>query len=143
MSMSPGSDFDTDGAMLNEINMTPLIDVMLVLLIIFIVTLPVIHGSVKVDLPKASNKPVETVDRQVDISVDADGTIFWDKQAITEGELQEKVAAAMSKGENAAPTVRIYADRNVRYDRVAIVLSTVQGGGLSKIDFVTDSPKAK
>lgn len=143
MSMSSGSDFDTEGAMLNEINMTPLIDVMLVLLIIFIVTLPVINGAVKVDLPQASNKPVETVERKVDISVDASGVISWDKQPVSEAELQVRVAGAMENGPDAAPTVRIYADRNVRYERVAIVLSTVQGGGLSKIDFVTDMPGAK
>jgi biopolymer transport protein ExbD len=143
MSMSPGSDFETDGAMLNEINMTPLIDVMLVLLIIFIVTLPVINGAVKVELPRASNKPVETVDHPIDISVDADGVVSWDKHAVSEGELQGKVAEAMAKGAEAAPTVRIYADRNVRYESVAKVLSTVQGGGLSKIDFVTDMPGAK
>ncbi len=142
MSMSSGSDFDTDGAMLNEINMTPLIDVMLVLLIIFIVTLPVINGAVKVELPKASNQPVETIERKVDISVDAAGVISWDKQAVSDGELQAKVAEAMAKGADAAPTVRIYADRNVRYERVAVVLSTVQGGGLNKIDFVTDMPGA-
>jgi biopolymer transport protein ExbD len=140
--MSSGSDFDTDGAMLNEINMTPLIDVMLVLLIIFIVTLPVINGAVKVELPKASNQPVETIERKVDISVDAAGVISWDKQAVSDGELQAKVAEAMAKGADAAPTVRIYADRNVRYERVAVVLSTVQGGGLNKIDFVTDMPGA-
>jgi biopolymer transport protein ExbD len=143
MSMSSGSDFDTDGAMLNDINMTPLIDVMLVLLIIFIVTLPVINGAVKVELPKAANKPVETVERQVDISVDAHGVISWDKQPVSEGALQAKIAEAMAKGSEEAPTVRIYADRNVRYEHVAIVLSTVQGGGLSKIDFVTDMPGAK
>ncbi len=143
MSMSTGSEFDTEGAMLNEINMTPLIDVMLVLLIIFIVTLPVINGAVKVELPQASNKPVETVERQVDISVDANGVISWDKQAVSEASLQAKVAEAMAKGAEAAPTVRIYADRNVRYESVATVLSTVQGGGLSKIDFVTDMPGSR
>jgi biopolymer transport protein ExbD len=143
MSMSSGSDFDTEGSMLNEINMTPLIDVMLVLLIIFIVTLPVINGAVKVELPKASNKPVEAVDHPVDISVDASGEISWDKQPVSDGELQAKIAEAMIKGAEAAPTVRIYADRNVRYGRVATVLSTVQGGGLSKIDFMTDMPDSK
>jgi len=141
--MSSGSEFDTDGAMLNEINMTPLIDVMLVLLIIFIVTLPVINGAVKVELPQASNQPVETIEHKVDLSVDAGGVISWDKQPVSEAELQAKVAAAMVNGVAASPTVRIYADRNVRYERVAIVLSTVQGGGLSKIDFVTDMPGAK
>lgn len=105
--------------------------------------MPVINGAVKVELPKATNKPVETVERQVDISVDANGVISWDKQPVSEGALQAKVAEAMAKGADAAPTVRIYADRNVRYERVAIVLSTVQGGGLSKIDFVTDMPGAR
>jgi len=138
MSMSPGSEFESDGTLVNDINMTPLIDVMLVLLIIFIVTLPVIHGAVKVDLPQASNQPVSQQERTVDISVSADGVVSWDKQPVDEAALQQKVAEAARLPE--PPTVRIYADRNVRYEHVATVLSTTQRGGLSKIDFVTDSP---
>ncbi|KAF7600506.1 MAG: biopolymer transporter ExbD [Candidatus Dactylopiibacterium carminicum] len=139
MSMS-SSEFDSDGGAINEINMTPLIDVMLVLLIIFIVTLPVIHGAVNVELPQASNQPVDQQERTVDISVAADGTIYWDKEAVSDGELQGRVAAAAANGAQQAPVVRIYADKAVRYERVAYVLSSAQGGGLSKIDFVTDGP---
>ncbi|WP_026121857.1 ExbD/TolR family protein [Paraburkholderia kururiensis] len=141
--MSIGSEYESDGGVVNEINMTPLIDVMLVLLIIFIVTLPVINGAVKVDLPKAVNKPVETVSRNVDISIDAAGTIYWDKIPTPMVKLNSKVAVAAAVGEANAPTVRIYADRNVRYDVVANVLSALQNGGLGKIDFVTDLPQTQ
>lgn len=140
MSISIGSEYDAESGVVNEINMTPLIDVMLVLLIIFIVTLPVINGAVKVDLPKSSDKPVEVVPHKVDISIDAAGTVFWDKVPTSLAELNGKVAAAAVVGETDAPTVRIYADRSVRYDVVANVLSSLQNGGLGKIDFVTDTP---
>lgn len=136
--MSMSFDYDSDAGMVNDINMTPLIDVMLVLLIIFIVTLPVIHGSVNVELPKMSNKAVDQKERSVDISVAADGVIYWDKQPVSDAELQARVAAAAAQGAAASPVIRIYADKAVRYERVAFVLSSAQGGGLGKIDFVTD-----
>lgn len=141
--MSMSSEFESDGGMLNEINMTPLIDVMLVLLIIFIVTLPVIHGAVNVELPQISNKAVDQKDHTVDVSVAADGVIYWDKQPVSDAELQSRVAAAAAQGTEASPVVRIYADKAVRYERVAFVLSSAQGGGLSKIDFVTDKAEVK
>ena len=141
--MSMSSEFDTDGGMVNEINMTPLIDVMLVLLIIFIVTLPVIHGAVNVELPQMSTKPTDQKERTVDVSVDANGVIYWDKQPVSDAELQARVAAAAAQGPDAAPVVRIYADRAVRYERVVLVLTTAQGGGLGKIDFVTDKAENK
>lgn len=136
MSMS-GSAFDNDDDLVTDINMTPLIDVMLVLLIIFIITLPVITHAVKVDLPRGDTQSTVKEDVAVDISITADGSILWNKEPLDDQQLQQRVA------ENAqlipAPTLRVYADKEVRYDRVAHLLAAAQGGGLSKIDFVTQA----
>ena len=125
-----------DEGMMNDINMTPLIDVMLVLLIIFIVTLPAMNRAVKVDLPQVAAAHDVSHDQNVDISVDASGTISWDKVPVDDAQLGARVTQAASAATQ--PTVRIYADRRVAYDRVAQVLAAVQNGGLTKLDFVTD-----
>jgi biopolymer transport protein ExbD len=136
--MNLGSDFHSDAEVVNEINMTPMIDVMLVLLIIFIVTLPVINDAVKVDLPQMSNKPVEVKERSVQVSIDASGDIYWDKHSITREQLPAKVMQSAAENKANTPVVRIYADKTVQYESIAFVLTTVQKGGLSKIDFVTE-----
>ncbi|MCS3835729.1 biopolymer transport protein ExbD [Pseudomonas sp. JAI111] len=134
MSMS-GSSFDGDDDLVTDINMTPLIDVMLVLLIIFIITLPVITRAVKVDLPRGDTPNAVQQDVAVDISISADGTILWNKEPLDDQQLQQKVAESAVLVP--VPTLRVYADKEVRYDRVAHLLTAAQGGGLSKIDFVT------
>ncbi|MDF3132768.1 MULTISPECIES: ExbD/TolR family protein [Pseudomonas] len=137
MSMSQGSQFDSDDALLNDINMTPLIDVMLVLLIIFIITLPVINKAVKVDLPKGEAQTIAVQDKSVDVSITADGSILWNKEPVDDAQLAQKVAVTAVQEQ--PPVLRVYADKAVRYERVAQLLSTAQKGGLSKIDFVTDA----
>lgn len=141
MSMSQGSQFDVDDALVNDINMTPLIDVMLVLLIIFIITLPVINKAVKVDLPKGDAQVMVTDDAAVDVSITADGQILWNKEPLDDQQLAQKVA--VTAAQQTVPVIRVYADKEVRYDRVAHLLSTAQSGGLSKIDFVTDATPRK
>src|ERR1700742_4251898 len=93
MAMSPFASDDDDGLM-NEINMTPLVDVMLVLLIVFMVTIPVIRHAVKIDLPHASSQKEETKPAQVSVSVEADGTVLWDEQKVDDATLRAKIAAA-------------------------------------------------
>jgi biopolymer transport protein ExbD len=138
--MSMFVDGGADDGLLNEINMTPLIDVMLVLLIIFIVTLPVMNHAVKVDLPKVAATHDVSHDENVDVSVDASGIISWNKMPVDDSQLAQHVTRAASAASQ--PTIRIYADRRVAYDRVVHVLSAVQAGGLTKLDFVTD-PKVQ
>lgn len=133
MSM-PGSSFDSDDDLVTDINMTPLIDVMLVLLIIFIITLPVITRAVKVELPRGDTPNTIQQDVAVDISITADGTILWNKVPVNDQQLQQHVADSAVLVP--APTLRVYADKEVRYERVAHLLATAQGGGLAKIDFV-------
>ncbi|ALL64707.1 outer membrane transport energization protein ExbD [Paraburkholderia caribensis MBA4] len=139
MAMSPFAGDDDDGLM-NEINMTPLVDVMLVLLIVFMVTIPVIRHAVKIDLPHASSQKEDTKPAQVTIAIDADGNLMWDEQKISDDMLQAKIAAAAQQ--EPQPELHLSADRKVAYEKVAQVMSAAQAGGLTKIGFVTE-PKAK
>ncbi|GJH31105.1 biopolymer transporter ExbD [Paraburkholderia hospita] len=125
---------------MNEINMTPLVDVMLVLLIVFMVTIPVIRHAVKIDLPHASSQKEDTKPAQVTIAIDADGNLMWDEQKISDDMLQAKIAAAAQQ--EPQPELHLSADRKVAYEKVAQVMSAAQAGGLTKIGFVTE-PKAK
>ncbi|CAJ0704754.1 ExbD/TolR family protein [Ralstonia wenshanensis] len=133
--MSFGS-FDSDDEVMSEINMTPLVDVMLVLLIIFIITIPVINHAVKIDLPRASNKPDDAKPQSVNVEINADGQVFWNNQPVDEATLQADIAQAAQQQQQ--PEMHLRADRNVRYERVAQVMASIQRGGLSRIGFVTE-----
>ena len=139
MAMSPFAGDDDDGLM-NEINMTPLVDVMLVLLIVFMVTIPVIRHAVKIDLPHASSQKEDTKPAQVTVAVDADGNVLWNDKKVDETELSAKIAEAAQA--NPQPELHLDADRKVPYEKVAQVMSAAQAGGLTKIGFVTQ-PKGK
>lgn len=138
MARSPFTDDDDDGLM-NEINMTPLVDVMLVLLIIFIVTIPAIQHAVRLDLPHASSQRQDVRPPHVTVSVNADGSVFWDNIRVSDTELQQKIAAAAQASPQ--PELHLRADRQVAYERVADVMSYAQSGGLIRMGFVTE-PKA-
>ncbi|WP_027803050.1 ExbD/TolR family protein [Paraburkholderia dilworthii] len=139
MAMSPFAGDDDDGLM-NEINMTPLVDVMLVLLIVFMVTIPVIRHAVKIDLPHASSQKEDTKPAQVTVAVDANGNVLWNDKKVDEVELSAKIAEAAQA--NPQPELHLDADRKVPYEKVAQVMSAAQAGGLTKIGFVTQ-PKAR
>ncbi|HEY4803844.1 MAG TPA: biopolymer transporter ExbD [Paraburkholderia sp.] len=135
MAMSPFANDDDDGLM-NEINMTPLVDVMLVLLIVFMVTIPVIRHAVKIDLPHASSQKEDAKPAQINVSIEADGTVLWDGTKVDDAALNQKIAAAAQS--TPQPELHLNADRKVQYERVAQVMSAAQGGGLTKLGFVTD-----
>jgi biopolymer transport protein ExbD len=139
MAMSPFAGDDDDGLM-NEINMTPLVDVMLVLLIVFMVTIPVIRHAVKIDLPHASSQKEDVKPAQVTVAIDADGNVLWNDQKVDEAALSAKIAEAAQASPQ--PELHLDADRKVPYEKVAQVMSAAQAGGLTKIGFVTQ-PKAK
>ena len=135
--MSHGPFSDTDDEMLSEINMIPLIDVMLVLLIVFIITVPVMKHAVNIDLPRASNDKELVKPETVRLSVDADGTYFWNEQKLADdNELQGRLAAAAAQ--NPPPDLHIRGDRNVRYERVAQAMAAAQQAGVKKIGFITE-----
>ena len=133
--MAFGTRDDTDDVM-NEINMTPLVDVMLVLLIIFIITVPVMKHSVNVDLPRASSHPQDPKPETVRLSVDAQGTYFWNENRIDDQDLPRMLKAEAAK--EPQPELHIRGDKEVRYERVAQVMSAAQQSGLRKIGFITE-----
>lgn len=120
---------------MSEINMTPLVDVMLVLLIIFIITIPVINHAVKLELPRAANQPNDIKPPHMNVNIEADGTIVWDGARLPEAELGARVADVAKR--NPQPEIHLWADRLTPYESVAKVMAAVQSGGLSKIGFIT------
>ncbi|RQH09826.1 ExbD/TolR family protein [Paraburkholderia dinghuensis] len=135
MAMNAFSSDEDDGVM-NEINMTPLVDVMLVLLIVFMVTIPVIRHAVKIDLPHASSQKEDAKPAQVNVSIQQDGSVLWNGEPVDYNALHLKIAAAAHASPQ--PELHLNADRRVAYEHVAQLMSAAQRGGLSKIGFVTD-----
>jgi biopolymer transport protein ExbD len=133
--MAFGTQDDADEVM-NEINMTPLVDVMLVLLIIFIITVPVMKHSVNVDLPRATNQVENIKPETVRLSVAADGKYYWNESQVTDEELLSRLQAEAVK--EPQPDLHIRGDKEVRYERVAQAMAAAQRAGVRKIGFVTD-----
>ncbi|MDO9406005.1 MAG: biopolymer transporter ExbD [Polaromonas sp.] len=133
--MSFGTQDDTDDVM-NEINMTPLVDVMLVLLIIFIITIPVMKHSVNIDLPRATNEVQNVKPETVRLSVDAQGAYFLDDALVSEESLPGRLQAAAAQ--NPQPELHISGDKAVRYEKVAQAMAAAQQAGLRKIGFITE-----
>lgn len=127
-----GNDVDV----MNEINMTPMVDIMLVLLIIFIITVPVMKHSVNIDLPRASNETQRILPETLRLSVDAQGVYFMNESKIVDADLLPLLKAAATQ--NPQPELHIRGDKAVRYERVAEVLAASQQAGLRKIGFITE-----
>lgn len=134
--MAFGGGLDDEPDVMNEINMTPLVDVMLVLLIIFIITVPVLTHSVKVDLPRADNTPNELKPETVNLAVNADGNIYWNETQVTLEELDMRLATEAAK--QPQPEVHIRGDKKVDYEHVIKTMSAVQRAGILKLGFVTE-----
>ena len=132
---------NNDDDVMSEINMVPLIDVMLVLLIIFIVTVPAMKHSVNVELPRASNEKELLKPETLNLSVRADGSYFLDDQPIADDQLAARMKA--ESGKQPQPTLHIRGDREVRYERVAQAMAAAQQAGLRKIGFVTEPQAAQ
>ena len=136
MSMSVGGSSEEQSVMAT-INTTPLVDVMLVLLIIFLITIPVINKTHKVDLPKAVNIPTQTKPENITVAVDKSGTVFWnDKQVGKRDDLISLIKeAAVRKPQ---PEIHIRADKDTKYEAVGRVLYAIQRGGVVKVGFLTE-----
>ena len=128
-------------APLSEINMVPLIDVMLVLLVIFIVTAPLLTQSVKLELPKASAQTLSVKAEKIDFSIDAAGVRYWNGQALSREDAALRFAAEGLKPN--PPEVHLRADQAVAYKAVAETLADASKAGLSKIGFVTQPEPTK
>ena len=133
--MAFGTQDDTDEVM-NEINMTPLVDVMLVLLIIFIITVPVMKHAVNIDLPRASNLAENARPETIRVSVDASGAYFWNEQKIEATALPALLKEGAAKSPQ--PDLHIRGDKAVRYERVAEAMAAAQQAGIKKIGFITE-----
>ena len=135
MAMNTGT--NDEGSAMADINVTPLVDVMLVLLIIFIITIPVIVAQVNLTLPKATNLPTQTKPENVTISVNKDGDLYWNirKLASREDMITELRALARQEPQ---PEVHIRGDANVRYMYVGQVLVAAQKIGIRKVAFLTE-----
>ncbi len=121
---------------MNEINMTPLVDVMLVLLIIFIITIPVVQHAVKVELPRASSLRNQTPPENLQLAVDAQGQFFLGKQPVAADALE--AALREHATQDPQPQLYIRGDKKVPYERVALAMTAAQRAGLGKIGFVTE-----
>ena len=138
MAISTGGGGETP---MSDINTTPLVDVMLVMLIIFLITIPVIVPSVKVEMPEPRNIATQTKPEDIPVSVDKDGTIYWKNARVEDrAKLLELIIEEARKVPQ--PELHLKADRNARYEDVARVLYTISQGGLLKVAFLTE-PKAQ
>jgi biopolymer transport protein ExbD len=131
-----GNFADSGDDVMNEINMTPLVDVMLVLLIVFMITVPVMKHAVNIDLPRATNQPQDAKPQTLRLSVDASGQYFLNEQPSSD-------EAVLSQLQNAAkqepqPELHIRGDKAVRYERVAQAMAAAQRAGVRKIGFITE-----
>ncbi|MFT5120576.1 MAG: biopolymer transport protein ExbD [Psychrobacter glaciei] len=127
-------DDDTQG--LSEMNLIPLIDIMLVLMIIFLVTATVMNPTVPLDLPKTSATINDLPDDILQISINQDNELFWDEELLSLPQLQTRFAQAASDGLD--PSIHLRADKDTRYDMVAQVLAAASNAGLTKVAFVNE-----
>ena len=138
MAMNVGSDSEED-EVVSTINTTPLVDVMLVLLIIFLITIPVVTATIPVALPKETNQPTQTKPENVVIAVNKDGDVFWNEQLVADDQaLVDKLkAVAVLKPQ---PEVHIRGDHAGRYEFVGRVVFACQRAGILKVGFITEPP---
>ncbi len=125
-----------DSEVLSEINMVPLIDVMLVLLIVFMITVPVMKNSIDVDLPQATAQRSQDKPETIRLSVDAEGRYHWNDAPVTDGELQTRLETASQQ--EPQPELHIRGDKSVRYERVAQAMAAAQRAGVRKLGFITE-----
>jgi biopolymer transport protein ExbD len=130
-----------DAAPMAEINMIPLIDVMLVLLVIFIITAPLLTHAVKIELPKASSHPNVVQPENVQLGVKAGGEVYWNGEMVDKAALAQRMAAAAKL--EPQPEIHLRADRTTEYQKVAEVMAAAARAGLVKIGFVTEPTAAE
>ncbi len=131
-----GFDRGSEAKPMAEINMIPLIDVMLVLLVIFIITAPLLTNAVKIDLPKASSNPNVIKRESVQLAIDRQGEAYWNGERVNDARLREYMVAAARL--DPQPEIHVHADGGIAYRRVAQIMSFTAKAGLTRIGFVTD-----
>jgi biopolymer transport protein TolR len=127
-----------------EINVTPMVDVMLVLLIIFMVTAPLLVAGVPVELPESKAKALDQEAKPIQISIEGGGAVFVDDTAVPEGELGERLAQiAATSGEEGGPRIFLRADRGLDYGRVMAVMGEINAAGLRKVALVSTQGESR
>ena len=119
-----------------EINVTPLVDVMLVLLVIFMITAPLLAYAIKLDLPQEKAAALGPAPDAIKIGIDADGALYWNAEKIDDATLAMRLAEQGKR--EPQPELHLRADRNARYERIAAVMAAAQQAGLTRMGFVTD-----
>ena len=139
MSMTVGAADEDEDAMNAAINTTPLVDIMLVLLIIFLITTPVITQSVKLELPKERNVPTQTKPENILLAVSKDGDVYWNARRMPD---TESVVAALKKEsiKDPQPEVHIRGDQDARYESIGRLVVACQRAGIAKVGFITEPP---
>ena len=139
MAMAVGSPDGDDDEVINTINTTPLVDVMLVLLIIFLITIPVVTHTIPVKLPAERNQPNKTRPENINIAINKDGGIFWNEQFVPDTTvlLEKLKSVSMRKPQ---PEVQIRGDQEARYEYVGKVILAAQRAGITKVGFITEPP---
>jgi biopolymer transport protein ExbD len=132
--------FSAETPPMSEINVTPMVDVMLVLLIIFMVTAPLITHKIAIDLPQASAQKNPQKPDVVTLALNADGQLFWNDQAVSDDEWRVRIRSAALK--DPQPELHLRAEKTTQYERLAQIMADAQGAGLVRIGFVTN-PKAQ
>ena len=140
--MIGGNSFGNDASLnshtqpMSEINTTPLVDVMLVLLVIFIITAPLLTHAVKIDLPQATSQPLPEKPEVISLAIDESGKTYWNDVLLVQGELQAKLAAAANK--TPQPELNIRADKDTKYQLLAAVMADAQNAGITKLGFLSE-----
>jgi biopolymer transport protein ExbD len=139
MSMSVGSDTGGEDAVMSEINTTPLVDIMLVLLIIFLITSPVVLKLQKIALPEEVNQAIQTKPENVNIVVNKDGDIYWNQKKMRDtNELFDFLKVEAVKVPQ--PEVHVRGDKEAKYESIGRVIFTTQRAGIQKVGFITEPP---
>jgi biopolymer transport protein ExbD len=139
MSMSVGSDSGGEDQVMSEINTTPLVDIMLVLLIIFLITSPVVLKLQKITLPEETNQVIQTKPENVNIVVNKDGDIYWNQKKMADtNELFDFLKVEAVKVPQ--PEVHVRGDREAKYESIGRVIFTTQRAGIQKVGFITEPP---
>ena len=129
---------EAEDEVVSSINTTPLVDVMLVLLIIFLITIPVVIQSTPVELPKEANQPTQTKPENINVAVNKDGDVFWNNELVDDKKLLARLKEIAVK--QPQPEVHVRADKSARYEFVGRVVFACQRAGILKIGFITEPP---
>ena len=136
MAMSVGQDDDDE--VISSINTTPLVDVMLVLLIIFLITIPVVTHTIPVQLPKETIQPLQTTPKSIVIAVNRDGDFFWNEKQVDAPTLLARLKTVSVQ--TPQPEVHVRGDQNTRYEFIGRVITECERAGIAKVSFITEPP---